>query len=87
MASLEITLWDEKMRLTSDKDEAFIQQVADYLNEKMNEVVEGDRSLTTKIVLLRTAYYIAAEYLMMKNEMGKLECALEQIEEKLLIAE
>ena len=81
MASLEITVWDEKMRLSSDQDEAFIQQVADYLNTKMQAVKEGDATLlTTKVAALRTAYLIAAEFLMMKNEADKLDIALEELE-------
>lgn len=81
MASLEITVWDEKMRLSSDQDEAFIQQVADYLNAKMQTVQEGDATLiTTKVAALRTAYLIAAEFLMMKNDVDKLDIALNELE-------
>lgn len=81
MATLDITVWGEKMRLSSDLDEEFIQQVADYLNEKMGEVQAHDATLlTTKIAALRVAYLIAAEYLMIKKEVGKLEFALDEIE-------
>ena len=84
MATLEITVWCEKMRVTSDEDQAFITKVADYLNEKMKEVQSGDYvELSTKIVSLRTAYCIAAELLKMQKEWGKVELALDQIEEEL----
>ncbi len=84
MAALEITVWGEKIRLNSDQDEDFIRRVADYLNDKMNEVQSNDATLlTTKIAALRAAYMIAAECLLMQQEVGKLEFAMERIEEQL----
>jgi cell division protein ZapA (FtsZ GTPase activity inhibitor) len=81
MATFEITVWGEKMRVTSDEEQAFISRVADYLNEKMQMVKAGDPSeLSTKIVSLRTAYLIAAEMLKMQAEMGKLDFTLEEID-------
>jgi cell division protein ZapA (FtsZ GTPase activity inhibitor) len=73
MATLEVTLWGEKIRLNSDQDEEFVLRVADYLNDKMKEVQSHDDTLlTTKIAALRAAYVIAAERLMVKNEVGKI---------------
>lgn len=84
MATLEITLWGEKIRLNSDHDEEFVLRVADYLNDKMQEVQSNDTTLlTTKIAALRAAYVIAAEHLMMQYEVGKIEYTVDEIEKQL----
>ncbi len=84
MATLDIKIWDEKLRLSSDQNEEFIQRVADYLNDKMTEVYASDATLiTTKIAALRAAYFIAAEYFLLKQQMGQIELTMEQIEEQI----
>ena len=82
MATVEIILWGEKIRLDSDEDSTFIQKVADYLNDKMEEVLKQDSTLiTTKIVALRAAFMIAAEYMLLQQEVDKIEFAVEKLEE------
>lgn len=86
MATLELTIWDEKIRLNveSDQDEEFVQRVADYLNDKMKEVKASDTTLlTTKIAALRAAYVIAADHLMLQHEVGKIEFTVDKIEKQL----
>ena len=85
MATLEINVWGEKLKISSDQGEDFIRDVADYLNGKMTEVQKNDSTLiTTKIAALRAAYCIAAEYVMIQQQMDKLELTVDQIEEQLL---
>ena len=85
MATLEINVWGEKLKISSDQGEDFIRDVADYLNGKMTEVQKNDSTLiTTKIAALRAAYCIAAEYVMIQQQMDKLELTVDQIDEQLL---
>ena len=80
----EITVWDEKIRLfESDQNKEFLLHVADYLNNKMEDVKRNDTTcISTKILALRAAFTIAGEFLLMQREVSKLEFAIEKIEEQ-----
>jgi cell division protein ZapA (FtsZ GTPase activity inhibitor) len=81
MAWMEVTLWDEKMRLDSDQSEEFVTNVADYLNNTIKMVRDKDPVITTKILALRAAYHITAELFRTKQQFNVIEDKLAKIDE------
>jgi cell division protein ZapA (FtsZ GTPase activity inhibitor) len=88
MATLNAKIWGENFTFSSDEDDIFMQRVANYLNDKMEEVAGSDKSLiTTKTAALRTSCVIAGEYLRLLREVSKLELTVDEIEKQLKICE
>jgi len=80
-ALVEVDIWGEKVRLSSTQGNEFVQRIADYLNDKMREVkLEDPAEISTKKLILKVAVMVASENLLMQQEVGKLEFAVEQIE-------
>jgi cell division protein ZapA (FtsZ GTPase activity inhibitor) len=78
---MEIMVWGQKMKLTSDEDETFVSSVADLLNVRMQEVKTANSAeLNTHTIALQAAYLIAADFLKLQNEIGELELTLERID-------
>ena len=81
MAAVEVNVWGERMPLSSTLDGEFVQRVANYLNDKMKEEkLKDPAEITTQKLALKAAFMIAAENLLIQQEVGKLESAVEQIE-------
>lgn len=86
MATVELNIWDEKIRITAEGESSeLIKRAAEFLNEKMEIVKAEDPSvITTKIIALRAAYLIAAEFMLMQDSVTNLELAVEKIQEQLI---
>lgn len=61
--SVEIKVFGQTYVVKTDADEGHIQEVARYVNEKMNEVVKKSRSVSTLNVAILTALNIADDLL------------------------
>ncbi len=61
--SVEIKVFGQTFMVKTDAEETHIQEVARYVNDKMNEVLKKTRSVSTLNVAILTALNIADDLL------------------------
>jgi cell division protein ZapA len=76
---VEIKVFGQTYTVKSDAAEDHIQAVAQYVNEKMDEVLKKTRSVSTLNVAILTALNIADDLL---KERGKRMALLQEVETK-----
>ncbi|MGA1861369.1 cell division protein ZapA [Deferribacter thermophilus] len=87
MKVLEVSIYGNKYRIRSDFDEFFLEEAAKMVENRMKEIEETYRILTTSKVAIMAAFDIATEYLKVKRDLDFLENRLSEIEKKLEIVE
>ena len=83
----DLTVLNHKFTLKSDSDEKQVKRVADYVNKKMNEIVGGNKAISTLNVAILAALNIADDFFkmretrdeMVKSWVGQLEGCLSQL--------
>ena len=76
---VEIKVFGQTYTVKSDAEEDHIQAIAQYVNEKMEEVLKKTRSVSTLNVAILTALNIADDLL---KEKGKRMALLREVEAK-----
>jgi cell division protein ZapA len=76
---VEIKVFGQTYTVKSDAEEDHIQAIAQYVNEKMEEVLKKTRSVSTLNVAILTALNIADDLL---KERGKRMALLREVEAK-----
>lgn len=87
MKVLEVSIYGNKYRVRSDFDEFFLEEAAKMVENRMKEIEETYRILTTSKVAIMAAFDIATEYLKAKRELNFLENKIDELEKKLDIVE
>jgi len=77
--SVEIKVFNQTYTVKTDAEEDHIQEVARYVNEKMEEVLKKTRSVSTLNVAILTALNIADDLL---REKKKRMALVEEVEMK-----
>jgi cell division protein ZapA len=65
----EVFIFGDKYRLKTDEDEVIVNEIADYLNNKMREIEKHSNVLTTSKIAVLAAFNIAAECVKLRNEL------------------
>jgi cell division protein ZapA len=76
---VEIRVFGQTYTVKTDADENYIQEVAKYVNEKMEEVLKKTKSVSTLNVAILTALNIADDLLKEKERRTSL---LQEVEAK-----
>jgi cell division protein ZapA len=76
---VEIKVFGQTYTVKTDAEEDHIQEVAKYVNEKIDEVLKKTKSVSTLNVAILTALNIADDLL---KERGKEMTLLQEVEEK-----
>ncbi|MBI4125366.1 MAG: cell division protein ZapA [Deltaproteobacteria bacterium] len=77
---IEIKIMGQKFMVRSDSNEDYVGKVAQYVDDKMNEVQKSSKSVASLNVAILAAMNIADEFLKYKNEK---ENRLHQAEKKI----
>ena len=59
MRNIEVDILGQRYKIRSDEDEEYIQRLANYLCEKINEVQESSKTVATHNVVVLAALNIA----------------------------
>jgi cell division protein ZapA len=59
---VEVQILGRKMLLTTDSDEAYVREIADFVNEKMETIQTASQSSSTINIAILAALDIADEY-------------------------
>lgn len=65
---IEIKVFGQTFSVKTDAEEEYLQRVAQYVNEKMEEILKKTRSVSTMNVAILTALNIADDLLKEKDQ-------------------
>ena len=77
--TVEVVVLGKRIRIRSDGDDDYIREVAEYVNEKMDEVLKASQTTTTLNVAILAAMNIADDYFRVQ---GKSRAMTHEISEK-----
>ena len=66
--TVEVEILNQKYNIKTDTDPKWVQEVADFLNEKIREVISSKAQLNKEKVAVLTALNLAGELLKFKKE-------------------
>lgn len=66
--SYEVTILNQRFTIKSDEDEKQVKKVADYVNKKMQEIVSGQKVVSTGKVAILAALNIAGDLFKQKQQ-------------------
>lgn len=64
----EISIMGQKLWVKSDSNEEYVRQVAGYVDQKINEVIQNTKSVASLSAAILAAMNIADEYLKYRRE-------------------
>jgi cell division protein ZapA len=70
---VEIRLLGQKLVLKSDEEEGYIREVENYLNDKIEEIKESTKAVSTLDIALLTALNITSEFLRTRHTLDGVE--------------
>jgi len=59
---VEVTILGRKMLLSTDSDESYVREIAEYVNDKMEQIQTASQSSSTINIAILTALDIADEF-------------------------
>lgn len=77
---VEITILGQKFVIRSDSDESYVKEVAAFVDQKMNEVLQKTKSVSSLSVAILSAMNIADDFFRYK---GKKEESCQGVEKKI----
>ena len=81
---VKVRILDREYLVSSDEDQAQVQKIADYVDEKLREVRENTEGLSEKKTAILAALNIANEYFQLLKEQDDLLARLRQRTELLI---
>jgi cell division protein ZapA len=67
---IRIRILNQTISIRGDKDEKYIQQLAEYVDRKMREISQGTTTVDTLRVAVLAALNIADDYYQMKQKLA-----------------
>ncbi len=78
MEPVKVRIHDQEYLLKSDGDVEQIEEIADYVNQKLEDVQEGTEGLSDRKVAILAALSIAGEYLQARRERDEVKGRIRQ---------
>lgn len=78
MEPVKVKIHDQEYLLKSDGDVEQIEEIADYVNQKLADVQDGTEGLSDRKVAILAALSIAGEYLQIKRERDEVKGRIRQ---------
>jgi cell division protein ZapA len=82
--ALDVTILGQKFTISSDADEGYMLKVADYVDSKMQELMQSKASAKTNVAML-AALNIADEYHRLRDAHDAIMIRLDQLSKKLSV--
>jgi len=78
MEPVKVRIQDQEYLLKSDGDVEQIEEIADYVNQKLADVQDGTEGLSDRKVAILAALSIAGEYLQARREQDEVKGRIRQ---------
>jgi len=75
---IEVTILGQKFVIKSDSDESYVREVAAFVDQKMNDVLQKTKSVSNLNVAILSAMNIADEYFSYKKKKDQSVQAVEK---------
>ena len=82
--ALDVTILGQNFTISSDADESYMLKVADYVDSKMQELMQSKSSAKTNVAML-AALNIADEYHRLRDAHDAMMIRLDQLSKKLSV--
>lgn len=69
--TMEISIMGQKFMIKSDSDDEYVGQVASFVDQRINEVIQNTKSVASLNVAILAAMNIADEYFKYKKDRGE----------------
>ncbi|MFH2012308.1 MAG: cell division protein ZapA [Pseudomonadota bacterium] len=79
MKYIDIEILGNKYTIKSDEEESFVYNIVDYLNKKIEEVLQTTQTVDTLNAIVMVALNISSDLFRIKNEEGYIR---KQVEDK-----
>lgn len=76
--AVEVSIMGQKFVVRSDSDEAYVVEVANFVNKKINEIIAKTKSVPSTNVVLLAAMNIADEFFKYKDKKDQTFQSVEQ---------
>ena len=73
MEPVKVRIHDQEYLLKSDGDAEQIEEIADYVNQKLTDVQEGTEGLSDRKIAILAALSIGGEYLQARKEQEEIK--------------
>ena len=81
---VEITVLGHQYGIKTDEDEAFIQRIAQYINERSQEITKSTQQINTLDVVIKTTISITEELFRLKSANESFHRTVEQNSKRLI---
>lgn len=68
-----VKIMGHEYKLMSDDTREYMQKISNYVDDKMSEIADGNKKLSTAMIAVLTALNIADDYHKLRNQMVELE--------------
>ena len=69
---LNVTIFNEQYAIKGEADQAYIEKVASYVDNKMEQIAEMNEMLSAKQIAVLVALNLADEYLQLRHDYDEL---------------
>lgn len=70
---IRIRILDHEYLLRSDEDESFVKKIAEFVNDRLDEIRSSAENLTESKAAILAAFYIASDYFQVRKERDEVE--------------
>lgn len=85
--TFDINVLGHKLTISTEKDETYVKELSQYLNDKLKEVKRGNKTITNLDQLILTSLTLSDEILNVRKELeetrGRVEKLSRLLDEKL----
>lgn len=79
----EVNVYGGKYRMKAVRDGDKLDEIAAYVEQQMKDIEKSSRELNTSRVAVMAALKIAADYLLLKDEVEQSRLTIDELERKL----
>jgi cell division protein ZapA len=76
--TVEVSIMGQKFMVRSDSDEAYVEQIADFVNAKIAEITSKSKSIPSLNVVILAAMNIADEFMRRNGQSDEVVAGLEK---------
>ena len=80
--ALEVEILGQKITISSDAEEGYMLKVANYVNDKMQELIQASKPVAKSNVAMLAALNIADEFHRLKDTHDAMSHRLDQLSKK-----
>lgn len=82
--NIDVEIIGHNYTIRSDADEDYVHKIADYLNGKIQEVLQSTKTVDTLNVVILAALNITSEFILLRDEQGEFQRQIKERSRRLI---